>query len=77
MSLHSSLSFALRHTWKLPMSLCDHNCVILLTNRARCTSYKILDLLDEESVMERTVVELVSMRSLPCSVGAVEAYGRI
>ena len=33
------------------MSLCDRNCVILRTNRARCTLYKkIFDLLDEESV---------------------------
>ena len=31
--------------------LCDHNCVILWTNRARWAIYrKILDLLDEESV---------------------------
>ena len=31
--------------------LCDRNCVILRTNRARCALYKaILDLLDKESV---------------------------
>ena len=42
------------------MSLCDHNCVILQTNRARCTSYRrIFDLLDEESISERAVVGLV------------------
>ena len=39
------------------MSLCDRNCVIVLTNRARCALYK--NLLYEESVLERIVVELV------------------
>ena len=43
------------------MSLCDHNCVILQTNRARYTlNMKILDLINKESVSEAfTVVELV------------------
>ena len=35
----------------LPNELCDCNCVIHRTNRARCTlNMKILDLLNEESV---------------------------
>ena len=34
----------------LPLDLCDHNYVILRTNRARCAIYKeILDLLNVES----------------------------
>ena len=42
------------------MDLCDHNCVILRKNIAMCTIYKdILDLLDEEMFLERSVVELV------------------
>ena len=36
---------------KSPMGLCDHNCIILRTNKARCTLNKeIIDLLNEESV---------------------------
>ena len=39
------------------MELCD---VILQTNRVRCTlNMEILDLLNEESVLEHAVVELV------------------
>ena len=45
----------------LPMWFCDHNYVILRTNRARCALNKeILDLHNEESVSEvRSFVELV------------------
>ena len=33
------------------MELCDRNCVILQTNRARCTlNMEIVDLLNEESI---------------------------
>ena len=41
------------------MSLCDRNCVILRTNRARCALYrKILDLFNE-AFLKHAVVELV------------------
>ena len=39
------------HSHFLPMGLCDRHCVILQTNRARCTLSKdLLDLLNEDSV---------------------------
>ena len=44
------------------MGFCDRNCIILLTNRARCALNKeILDLLNEDSVSEAcsAMVELV------------------
>ena len=42
------------------MDLCDRNCVMLRTNRARCAkNKKSLNLLNEESIMEHAVVELV------------------
>ena len=42
------------------MNVCDHKCVILQTNTARCALNKeILDLFNEESVTELAVVELV------------------
>ena len=38
------------------MGLCDRNCVILWTNRARCTLSK--EILNEESISEARVVDL-------------------
>ena len=42
------------------MRLCDRNCVILRTNRARCAlNNEVLDLLNEDAFFEHAVVELV------------------
>ena len=42
------------------MGVCDHKCVILLIERARCTLHKeILDLLNEKGVLEHKILELV------------------
>ena len=47
-ALTSKTSFKVNLLMTILTSLCDRNCVILWTNRTRCTLYKkILDLLDE------------------------------